>query len=92
MKAVLCPICNGKGEVTPNWDSWDHRTLVKCHGCDGKGWVEITEGESQWKPYPGIYIHSGSDPDKCPACRSDRNNPPLAGCPKGSHYGTYCEV
>ena len=26
----------------------------------------------------------------CPACGSDRNNPPLTGCPKGSHYGNYC--
>lgn len=41
MKAVKCPVCNGKGTIK------DEGCLVmtehKCHGCDGKGWVQVSE-------------------------------------------------
>ena len=39
MKAVLCPVCNGTGKIKKK----------TCHGCDGKGWVEVHE---QYCPYP----------------------------------------
>lgn len=32
-KAVLCPVCNGEGEFKTR----------PCHGCDGKGWVQVRE-------------------------------------------------
>jgi DnaJ-class molecular chaperone len=43
MKAELCPVCQGKGGAIPNWDCWDYKTLVRCHGCGGRGWVEVSE-------------------------------------------------
>lgn len=41
MKAVKCPICEGKGRV----DSPVINAPVKCRGCDGKGWVEVHYAE-----------------------------------------------
>lgn len=44
-RAVLCPVCVGRGKVAPVWavsttgESWS----VTCHGCGGKGWVEVHE-------------------------------------------------
>lgn len=39
MKAVICPVCNGTGkyysEVTWMMDT--------CHGCSGRGWVEVND-------------------------------------------------
>ncbi len=36
-KAVLCPVCNGTGDVKDSVDG----LITHCHGCAGKGWVEI---------------------------------------------------
>ena len=33
MKAQLCPVCHGSGKYTGD----------KCHGCNGKGWVQVPE-------------------------------------------------
>ena len=41
MKAVLCPVCNGKG-TTKSIDPTE-TSEYKCHGCGGKGWVEVSE-------------------------------------------------
>lgn len=51
--AELCPVCKGAGMIYPdnpahpNWRGSMAITLepVPCHGCRGKGWVEV-EGES----------------------------------------------
>lgn len=45
-KAVKCPICDGNGQV-PNTYPVTAPALVTCHGCGGRGWVEVSEGE--WK-------------------------------------------
>jgi len=41
-KAVICPICHGKGKIkredVSTADEWK-----TCHGCGGRGWVEVTE-------------------------------------------------
>lgn len=39
MKAVKCPVCDGSGKYKEK----------ECHGCDGKGWVEVKE---DCQPYP----------------------------------------
>lgn len=38
MKAVICPVCNGTGDY-PNLA----KNTLTCHGCNGKGWVEVQE-------------------------------------------------
>ena len=86
MKAVLCPVCQGEGEL------FDYTDIVKgepgtkhmklCRGCNGKGWVEVQESHIEAHEYTPFV-------DKCPACGGDRNSPGLTGCPLGSHYGSY---
>ena len=34
-KAQLCPVCQGEGKYKGK----------KCHGCDGRGWVQVRERE-----------------------------------------------
>ncbi len=50
-KAVLCPVCNGKGYILIDCINIpcekEHKT---CHGCAGKGWVEL--GGDNICPYP----------------------------------------
>lgn len=36
MKAQICPVCMGKGNITSECNKI-------CHGCYGKGWVEVNE-------------------------------------------------
>ena len=52
MKAVTCPICNGTGQRMikgqPSLNQSD-----KCHGCDGRGWVEV--GGEPMCPFVPIY-------------------------------------
>lgn len=37
--AEKCPICDGSGKKS-NPKNMDD-TYTKCHGCDGKGWIEV---------------------------------------------------
>lgn len=56
MKASLCPVCNGSGKVFCIGPGTNPTTI--CHGCAGKGWVEVEEsgtndrgiGEYTWIP------------------------------------------
>jgi len=40
MKAVVCPICNGSGKISVE-EPTTAGGMKTCHGCGGKGWVEI---------------------------------------------------
>jgi len=57
-QAVVCPVCSGTGKVSesPNVNSTsasgNRRT---CHGCDGKGWVEIGVSPIRYT-YPYSFI------------------------------------
>ena len=44
MQAVRCPVCNGSGKYEDK----------PCHGCNGKGWVEVHDSHYPypWKPWP----------------------------------------
>ena len=37
MHSELCPVCHGKGVIY----SPLLRKDVTCHGCNGKGWIEV---------------------------------------------------
>ena len=43
MKAVRCPVCAGTGEYweNPPKESSALGHYRTCHGCNGKGWVEV---------------------------------------------------
>lgn len=45
MKHVeLCPICHGKGTIVDPYTKGATVNAEKtCHGCNGKGWVEVGE-------------------------------------------------
>ncbi len=40
-QAVKCPVCVGRGTLVRLND------LQTCHGCSGKGWIEIGD---EWQP------------------------------------------
>lgn len=43
MKAVRCPVCAGTGTYWEQNEESSPSTgyYRKCHGCDGRGWVEV---------------------------------------------------
>jgi len=47
MKAQVCPVCNGSGKyfVPLTASSQAVGSQVTCHGCEGKGWVEVSGDE-----------------------------------------------
>lgn len=49
--AELCPVCQGKG-VYYNSDL-STATARPCHGCGGKGWVEV---EGEIVSIPGVWL------------------------------------
>jgi len=65
MKADKCPVCYGTGKVL---DCYAEKT---CHGCLGKGWVEVKEDYYQpyypwpypwpYEPYEPWYPDTGTD-------------------------------
>ena len=49
-----CPICYGKGKVTP--DSVEtSNNLVVCYGCLGKGWIEVGDDPIPYYPFYPYY-------------------------------------
>ena len=55
MKAVVCPVCNGKRLLPPGFydqiGEWYSSTAGNapeiCRSCDGRGWVEVHEDEGE---------------------------------------------
>ena len=102
MQAVKCPVCNGNGLVSAGFynqggDGFMRTTATtppeQCRSCGGKGWVEVSEEVSEDKlPEASSTGKDESSRDKCPFCGGDRNRIAEAGCPPGSHYGTYSET
>jgi len=41
-RAVICPVCGGTGKVRKGSFSCNPRE-VTCHGCHGRGWVEVSD-------------------------------------------------
>jgi len=48
--AEICPICNGKGVIEEE-DSTGKKITRICHGCVGKGWIEVRD-DPCYSPYP----------------------------------------
>ena len=45
MHAEKCPVCDGRGQVT---DVMQPSCFKACHGCGGKGWVEVRDDKPEW--------------------------------------------
>lgn len=48
MKAQRCPVCRGSGVVRTETQTEGGGYVVAtvpCHGCGGKGWVEVSEAD-----------------------------------------------
>ena len=44
-KAVMCPVCQGSGKYyihPPPGSPITEGSYLPCHGCGGKGWVEVS--------------------------------------------------
>lgn len=52
--AEICPICHGKGKI-PNPENVTAPTEITCHGCNGRGWVEISDEYPSYPYYPPIF-------------------------------------
>lgn len=58
--AEICPVCHGIGrtEFVEGGSGTTVRKSQPCHGCDGKGWVEVGDdtpcpyGFPPWFPVP----------------------------------------
>lgn len=55
-RAVICPVCGGCGEYSPAKDKGSTGGPPKrsCHGCGGRGWVEVGCSEPPIKPRPTV--------------------------------------
>ena len=49
--AEICPICHGKGKITTGKITTEGNEMKTCHGCGGKGWVEVSDSPTIY-PYP----------------------------------------
>lgn len=57
-KAVICPVCDGKGKIRD--DKTNTAQEITCHGCFGRGWVEVSDHcgcspPKPWGPSPDWY-------------------------------------
>lgn len=96
MKAVVCPVCEGEGELFHYTEivrgEPGTRHMKVCHACHGAGKLvlrdEPTDTEPTYLDMPPPLIQRDN---MCPVCGGDRNEQGGTGCGK-NHYGTYCVV
>lgn len=58
-KAVKCPICDGTGQVPSVDEVIFSDELDTCHGCEGRGWVEVAEADAVRNNWPAEWPRSG---------------------------------
>ena len=53
MRAERCPVCYGTGKYTDPPDAMNTVLPMPrtCHGCAGKGWIEVGEDHENSKPW-----------------------------------------
>lgn len=64
-QAVICPICEGKGKILDEATKLlTCPTFNPCHGCGGKGWVEVGQVKPDYScpmdtpnPIPFVFYH-----------------------------------
>jgi hypothetical protein len=65
-QAVLCPVCNGSGGIPKQSGTSSSSTADKpCHGCNGRGWVEVGISYPTippYNPYPAPYPRAPYSP------------------------------
>jgi hypothetical protein len=61
--AEICPICHGTGKLSAKVEEWvttgGNVGYKTCHGCGGKGWIEVADSYAPIYPYPNF---PSSDP------------------------------
>jgi hypothetical protein len=58
MHSEKCPVCNGTGEKPTqiiNKEVTQPNIQIPCHGCNGKGWIEVTDDKIIYIPQPYPY-------------------------------------
>ena len=57
-QAIICPVCMGTGKYKecpyPSNATCVNPIERVCHGCGGRGWVEVGSDEQPWT-YPWVY-------------------------------------
>lgn len=47
--AERCPLCSGEGKII-KYNEGMQTTSKTCHGCNGKGWVEVHDSSDIYPP------------------------------------------
>lgn len=50
-RAVICPVCDGAGKIDEDYPGAGKSNERICHGCGGKGWVEVADGVYPMYPF-----------------------------------------
>lgn len=54
-QAVTCPVCYGTGIYkSPSSEGTAVWVAKTCHGCDGRGWVEVGKDNPWPDPVPSV--------------------------------------
>jgi hypothetical protein len=68
MHAEKCPVCGGKGRISDiavGSGMISEDQMRTCHGCKGKGWVEVRDYEFGTMPDPiKVDVQFKDDPRK----------------------------
>ncbi len=90
--AEICPVCKGTGSLmTSSPDIFPGTTKnsspKSCHGCNGKGWVEVSDGLNSFVPLPipGAQPAFAIDPTYVPSTVTGLTDKPMKMC---SHPGS----
>lgn len=61
-KAVKCPVCEGIGEIVVEETTANVGGFSSCHGCNGKGWIQIRD--DSYPSWEEVLPHLSSESSK----------------------------